>query len=114
MISIGNPPQNFTVVFDTGSDVLWVQSTKCWNNCRKIFICPKNHPNNFSLLYIKGANLYNGSNSSSLIENDNRCFIQYGTGKVYGITNLEKVQIGDLVVENQSFTEALSLNGLFF
>ncbi|XP_057458098.1 aspartic proteinase A1-like isoform X2 [Lotus japonicus] len=88
-IGIGNPPQKFTVIFDTGSSNLWVPSSKCY----------------FSVAcYLHSR--YKSSQSSTYNENGTSAEIHYGTGQISGFFSQDHVQLGDMIVQNQDFIEA--------
>ncbi|XP_069481352.1 gastricsin-like [Ambystoma mexicanum] len=89
-ISIGTPPQNFLVLFDTGSSNLWVASTYCSSSA-----CT-NHP------------LFNPSQSSTYTSNNQQFSIQYGTGSLTGILGFDTVSIQGISITQQEF--ALSVN----
>ncbi|KAF0906756.1 hypothetical protein E2562_012569 [Oryza meyeriana var. granulata] len=96
-IGVGCPPQNFTVVFDTGSSNLWVPSAKCIFSLACYF-----HPK------------YESRSSSTYKENGTPASIHYGTGSIHGYFSEDQVTIGDLVVNNQEFIEATHEPGLTF
>ncbi|XP_057626367.1 cathepsin E [Chionomys nivalis] len=95
-ISIGTPPQNFTVIFDTGSSNLWVPSVYCTSPA-----C-KTHP------------VFHPSQSSTYEEVGNRFFIQYGTGSLTGIIGADQVSVGGLTVQDQQFGESVKEPGQTF
>ncbi|XP_030192894.1 pepsin A-like [Gadus morhua] len=85
VISIGTPPQSFSVIFDTGSSNLWVPSVYCssqaCNNHRK----------------------YNPQQSSTFRWGTETISIQYGTGSMTGHLAVDTVEVGGITVANQVF-----------
>ncbi|KAF8017665.1 hypothetical protein BT93_H2766 [Corymbia citriodora subsp. variegata] len=91
-IGIGSPPQNFSVVFDTGSSNLWVPSSNCVFFSIPCFLHPR----------------FNGSQSSTHSSNGKHCKIPYGSGFIWGYFSEDVVRVGKLRVKNQVFIEAVT------
>merc|ERR1712110_434238 len=105
MITIGTPPQNFTVIFDTGSANLWVPSEKCDPGVGQGFAC-LNH------------NRYDSNQSSTYQEDGTHFEIQYGTGSMIGFQSIDNVDIApttsNLVANAATFAEAVEQPGVTF
>uniref|UniRef100_A0A8C0YWZ3 Peptidase A1 domain-containing protein n=1 Tax=Canis lupus familiaris TaxID=9615 RepID=A0A8C0YWZ3_CANLF len=84
-ISIGTPPQNFLVVFDTGSSNLWVPSTYCQSQA-----C-SNH------------NTFNPSSSSTYRNNGQTYTLYYGSGSLTVLLGYDTVTVQNIVINNQEF-----------
>ncbi|NXD77687.1 PEPE protein, partial [Halcyon senegalensis] len=95
-ISIGTPPQDFTVVFDTGSSNLWVPSISCSSPA-----C-QNHQ------------MFNPLKSSTYKSTGKNLSIQYGTGDMEGIVGSDTVTVASLVDTNQLFGLSTTEPGQFF
>ncbi|CEL98103.1 unnamed protein product [Vitrella brassicaformis CCMP3155] len=93
-IRVGTPGQRFIVVFDTGSSNLWVPSANC-----KEGGCT-NHTK------------FDSSRSSSFSElsggRESEMYIQYGTGSCVLHLATDHVQVGSLLVPNQSIGLAVA------
>ncbi|KAI7887375.1 acid protease [Lichtheimia hyalospora FSU 10163] len=83
-VSIGTPPQNFTVALDTGSSDLWIPSTEC-----PLQLCPLAR--------------YDPTQSSTYEDTGEPFRITYGIGNANGSYARDTVHLGQLQVEKQQF-----------
>ena len=95
-VSIGTPPQNFLVIFDTGSSNLWVPSHAC------------------TTLACRVHNKYDAAKSSTYVANGQNFVIEYGSGGVKGFLSQDTVTWGGTKVTSQVFAEVTSESGISF
>ncbi|KAL1772278.1 chymosin-like [Sigmodon hispidus] len=84
-IYIGTPPQEFTVVFDTGSSELWVPSVYCSSR-----VCQNHHR-------------FDPSKSVTFQNLSKPLFVQYGTGRVQGFLGYDTVTVNHVSRGRQAF-----------
>ncbi|XP_068956435.1 napsin-A [Petaurus breviceps papuanus] len=90
-IGLGTPPQNFSVIFDTGSSNFWVPSRRC----------------SFFSLGCWFHRRYDPKASSSFRPNGTHFSIRYGTGQLDGILSEDVLTIGGVGGAPLAFGEAL-------
>ncbi|XP_034376757.1 pepsin A-5 isoform X1 [Arvicanthis niloticus] len=95
IISIGTPPQEFKVVLDTGSSVLWVPSIYCSSPA-----CAHHK-------------VFNPLRSSTFLVSGRPVNVAYGSGEMSGFLAYDTVKIGDLTVVAQAFGLSLEEPGSF-
>jgi len=94
-VRIGNPPQAFRLIFDTGSADMWVSSAKKLG-VQQTFL-----------------RYYNSASSDTHRRHGSPWQIMYGIGQVSGFLSSDDVQLGNLVAKGQVFAEATTVTSNF-
>lgn len=95
-VTLGTPPQELEVIFDTGSANFWVNSKVCED------LACVNHK------------AYDHRTSASFKKLGFEIEVEFGSGSVVGNINYEKVVIGNIEIEQQGFGEIFQENGQVF
>ena len=91
-------PQEFQVIFDTGSSNLWV---------------PKVHCTHCGYSFLQKKSKYDHDASTSYQEDGGDFNIMYGSGSVSGFFSADQVTLADdIVIEAQRFAEVQDAGGL--
>ncbi|NWI40819.1 CATEA protein, partial [Picathartes gymnocephalus] len=96
VVSVGTPPQRFTVVFDTGSSNFWVPSAYCISEACRVHQKFKS---------FKSDSYEHGGEAFSL---------QYGSGQLLGIGGRDTLQISNISIKGQDFGESVFEPGVTF
>ncbi|XP_014735201.1 PREDICTED: cathepsin E-A-like [Sturnus vulgaris] len=96
VVSIGTPPQRFTVVFDTGSSNFWVPSAYCISEACRVHEKFKS---------FKSDSYEHGGEAFSL---------HYGSGHLLGIAGKDTLQISNISIKGQDFGESVFEPGATF
>lgn len=99
VVKIGNPPQEFQVIYDTGSSNLWVPEVGCVH-CGYRWI----HG---------GKNKYDKASSATFVDDGTEFSIQYGSGAVSGVFAEDSVTLADdITIESQKFATIHDAGGM--
>ncbi|TMW54967.1 hypothetical protein Poli38472_014738 [Pythium oligandrum] len=82
-VAFGNPPQHFTMVFDTGSSDTWVPSADC-NECGP-------------------HNLFEHTASTTFLDSQEKFIDAYGSGSVTGTVAVDTIRLGEYKVDSVKF-----------
>jgi len=95
-VSVGTPPQEVRVVYDTGSSNLWVN----------------NIPVPWWKKLLPHHEMYDHSKSSTYVANGTKFNIAYGSGPVAGFYSKDKITVGDIAIPDYTFAEVDNVKGL--
>ncbi|KAH7723274.1 ASP-1 protein [Aphelenchoides avenae] len=101
-ITIGTPPQDFTVVLDTGSSNLWVIDVSCTSQR-----CQGYPDSGFKKRH------FDKSKSTTYVNNGEYFEIQYGSGSCYGYLGADTTSFGGLTDLSQTFGIAQDIADVF-